>query len=370
MSDTRLKWPRRTHSLGLYVLSKQPSSLHGQATAKTGARGSRAALFGVAIVLSGVALAATLTKLAVAPAPISPALASVPEDPTYGLSEEAASLQVEGEVLLTATLPALAVPLAATADVALAARQLADEKTAKLALVIELAKGALKRRLLARQAQDGGAGTNVATTGGANGPMKLASLETGIAETLPELAPTPKKRPAATRLSQAKAKANERRRSTSAKLAYATPGDPEEARGGVFSGLSKVFNKGGKAQLPGRGSGIAVYEIATATVHMPDGTKLEAHSGLGHMKDNPKYVYKKNRGPTPPNIYKLRMRERRYHGVEAIRMLPVDRSAMRGRDGMLTHTRWCAAPTAPMAASPSRTTGSSWPPLKPARSTR
>ena len=71
---------------------------------------------------------------------------------------------------------------------------------------------------------------------------------------------------------------------------------------------------------------------------MPDGTKLEAHSGIGHRKDNPKYAYVKNLGPTPPNVYKLRMRERRFHGVEAIRMLPHDRAAMKGRDGMLAHT--------------------------------
>lgn len=118
-------------------------------------------------------------------------------------------------------------------------------------------------------------------------------------------------------------------------LAYATPGNPEDEENGVFSGIGKLFG-GGKA-APGRG--IAVYDISAATVHMPDGSKLEAHSGIGQRMDNPKHAYVKNYGPTPPNVYKLRMRERLFHGVEAIRMLPYDREAMKGRDGMLTHTR-------------------------------
>lgn len=130
--------------------------------------------------------------------------------------------------------------------------------------------------------------------------------------------------------------------SSSQTLAYA-PADitpDEDADANVFSGLKKIFNgnASNSGGLPGRGSGIAVYDISAATVHMPDGTQLEAHSGIGHMMDNPKYAYTKNLGPTPPNVYKLRMREKRFHGVEAIRMLPKDLTAMRGRDGMLTHT--------------------------------
>ncbi|MEL7524837.1 MAG: DUF2778 domain-containing protein [Pseudomonadota bacterium] len=120
-------------------------------------------------------------------------------------------------------------------------------------------------------------------------------------------------------------------------LAYATPGIPEEEGKSGFGGLGKIFN-GLKGGLPGRGSGIAVYDISAAVVHMPDGSKLEAHSGIGHRKDNPKYSHVRNLGPTPPNIYDLRMRERRFHGVEAIRMLPRDLAAMKGRDGMLAHS--------------------------------
>ncbi|MBX3578949.1 MAG: DUF2778 domain-containing protein [Rhizobiaceae bacterium] len=89
---------------------------------------------------------------------------------------------------------------------------------------------------------------------------------------------------------------------------------------------------------PKAGNGVAVYDISAATVYMPDGTTLEAHSGIGHMADNPDYVHVKMNGPTPPHTYNLRMREKRFHGVEAIRMLPIDGKNKHGRDGFLTHS--------------------------------
>jgi hypothetical protein len=49
-------------------------------------------------------------------------------------------------------------------------------------------------------------------------------------------------------------------------------------------------------------------------------------------------VHVKMNGPTPPNTYKLSMREKRFHGVEAIRMTPVGGQTMHGRDGMLAHS--------------------------------
>jgi hypothetical protein len=82
----------------------------------------------------------------------------------------------------------------------------------------------------------------------------------------------------------------------------------------------------------------AVYVIAESAVYLPNGTRLEAHSGLGHRVDDPRYITAKNRGPTPPNIYDLVMRERRFHGVRAIRLVPVDETRMFGRDGMLAHS--------------------------------
>jgi hypothetical protein len=85
-------------------------------------------------------------------------------------------------------------------------------------------------------------------------------------------------------------------------------------------------------------SKIAIYDIAGHTVYMPNGDTLEAHSGLGDRLDNPRYVNVKMKGPTPPNVYKMTMRERAFHGVRAIRLTPVDESKMFGRDGMLAHT--------------------------------
>ncbi|MDQ0457025.1 DUF2778 domain-containing protein [Rhizobium paknamense] len=93
-----------------------------------------------------------------------------------------------------------------------------------------------------------------------------------------------------------------------------------------------------RASLPGKGSGVAVYDISSATVHMPNGEKLVAHSGRGENRDNPRSVHIKNRGATPPNVYRLSMREALFHGVEALRMTPVGDGKMYGRDGFLTHT--------------------------------
>jgi hypothetical protein len=49
-------------------------------------------------------------------------------------------------------------------------------------------------------------------------------------------------------------------------------------------------------------------------------------------------VSEKDQGPTPPNVYNLALREELFHGVRAIRLLPVGGSDMFGRDGMLAHT--------------------------------
>ncbi|TIT15416.1 MAG: DUF2778 domain-containing protein [Mesorhizobium sp.] len=111
-------------------------------------------------------------------------------------------------------------------------------------------------------------------------------------------------------------------------LAYAKPDSPAGG-GGVFRSL---FTK------PGLGSGVAVYDISAKTVYMPDGSRLEAHSGRGSMADQPRYANRKNFGPTPPHTYDLRLRESRFHGVEALRLIPVDGKNKYGRDGFLAHT--------------------------------
>jgi hypothetical protein len=83
----------------------------------------------------------------------------------------------------------------------------------------------------------------------------------------------------------------------------------------------------------------AVYVITDKKVYMPDGTVLEAHSGLGDKMDDPRFARVRMRGVTPPHVYDLKMRESLFHGVEAIRMLPMGgEDAIFGRDGILAHT--------------------------------
>jgi hypothetical protein len=81
----------------------------------------------------------------------------------------------------------------------------------------------------------------------------------------------------------------------------------------------------------------AVYAIEGHFVYLPNGEKLEAHSGLGKWSDDVRYVNEKDRGPTPPNIYRLALRKTLFHGVQAIQLNPVDGTKMYGRDGILAH---------------------------------
>lgn len=83
----------------------------------------------------------------------------------------------------------------------------------------------------------------------------------------------------------------------------------------------------------------AVYDISAKTVYLPDGRRLEAHSGLGNRLDDPRYVGERMRGATPPHIYDLSMRESLFHGVQAIRLKPVGGEGnVYGRTGLLAHT--------------------------------
>jgi hypothetical protein len=82
----------------------------------------------------------------------------------------------------------------------------------------------------------------------------------------------------------------------------------------------------------------AIYDISARVVYLPNGERLEAHSGLGEHMDNPASSRIKMRGVTPPNTYTLKLREALFHGVQAIRMTPVDEEKMFGRDGILAHS--------------------------------
>jgi hypothetical protein len=81
----------------------------------------------------------------------------------------------------------------------------------------------------------------------------------------------------------------------------------------------------------------AIYDIAHHTVYLPNGTQLEAHSGLGNWIDDPRHVSERMRGATPPSVYELEPRGALFHGVAALRLKPVNGNVY-GRVGLLAHT--------------------------------
>jgi hypothetical protein len=108
-------------------------------------------------------------------------------------------------------------------------------------------------------------------------------------------------------------------------LASLTPGD------GLLSARKDLAALGFDGQT-------AVYDISGRTVYLPNGTKLEAHSGLGGLMDDPTNIHQRMVGATPPNVYDLRPREKLFHGVAALRMTPVGENEMHGRNGLLVHS--------------------------------
>lgn len=179
-------------------------------------------------------------------------------------------------------------------------------------------------------------------------PAPAASTEPGSA------APLPPPRPA--ELGQRAQKA-ETAAPAARKTAAATAAEPENVT--FFDKVFGPLQPAGKALayaapqtglldgLRGRGADptaaydglTAVYDISAHTVYLPDGTRLEAHSGLGDKIDDPRYVHVRMRGATPPHVYDLTFRERLFHGVRAIRLTPVGgEEAIHGRAGLLAHT--------------------------------
>ncbi|WP_412774099.1 tlde1 domain-containing protein [Nitrobacter sp.] len=197
-------------------------------------------------------------------------------------------------------------------------------------------------------------------------PVEVAALpaqstpETLPLPPLPQVAavvPMPAPRPAELRSLQAAAPS--RREVAQANATAALEPEPEPKKPSIFeklfgksvaNGLQLAFaapdggvTSGGESltlgRLPQYDRYTAVYDISARTVYMPDGTKLEAHSGLGKMLDDPRYADRKMRGVTPPHTYDLSLRERPFHGVEAIRLKPVGgEDEIYGRSGLLAHT--------------------------------
>ena len=107
--------------------------------------------------------------------------------------------------------------------------------------------------------------------------------------------------------------------------------------GGILTGNSA--EKSEISLKPPFNRDTAVYDITAKKVYLPDGTMLEAHSGLGDKIDNPDFVHVRMRGATPPHVYDLTLRESLFHGVEALRLNPVGgEDAIHGRTGLLAHT--------------------------------
>ena len=162
----------------------------------------------------------------------------------------------------------------------------------------------------------------------AHAAEQKADLLTALESDLPDLGLLPSWRPAIARKSVIAPVEPAAPKSPEPVLAYARPDNPMERPAAKSAGIP----------WPDAGRRTAIYDVSAAVVYMPNGEKLEAHSGRGKLRDNPKYSHVKMRGATPASTYKLTMRETRFHGVEAIRLNPIDGKAPKNRTGLLAHT--------------------------------
>jgi Protein of unknown function (DUF2778) len=107
----------------------------------------------------------------------------------------------------------------------------------------------------------------------------------------------------------------------------------------ITGSLGPTQNPALAGNTPRYDQSTAVYDITAHMVYLPDGSKLEAHSGLGSRLDDPRYVRERMYGATPPHLYDLEPREALFHGVAALRLKPVGgEEAIFGRSGLLAHT--------------------------------
>ena len=169
-------------------------------------------------------------------------------------------------------------------------------------------------------------------------PSRLASLQDAASSEKP-LAPAPKvltedKATVLALISNNKSpslfeKLFGKPKSEAATLAYAS------ADGDITGSVPTIMFDG----KPKYDQWTAVYDISAKKVYLPDGTELEAHSGLGAKMDDPRHVNIKMHGATPPHVYELTPREAIFHGDEALRMTPVGGDGrIFGRKGLLAHS--------------------------------
>ena len=183
---------------------------------------------------------------------------------------------------------------------------------------------------------------------------KPGEAEAKAAETLAPGVPLPRSRPTDVSLASRDQKAPASDKASAGDKASASDGDsthPDDPT--LLQKLSGMFryrltlasltpSDGIFASSPdlaalGYDKETAVYDITAHVVYLPNGSKLEAHSGLGDSRDDPRRVSERAVGSTPPAIYELKPREALFHGVQALRMLPVEGSAL-GRTGLLVHS--------------------------------
>jgi hypothetical protein len=112
---------------------------------------------------------------------------------------------------------------------------------------------------------------------------------------------------------------------------------PPIATAAVNSGVRAPLARQASLSSPDSQNRTAIYDISSHVVYLPNGRRLEAHSGFDSYMDDPRYVHVKSKGSTPPNTYRLVPRENLFHGVQAIRLIPVGAGNMFGREGILAH---------------------------------
>jgi len=154
-----------------------------------------------------------------------------------------------------------------------------------------------------------------------------------VVASLPPAPPVAPARPAAVPAPARPAAAPAAAASPAATVATRAPGDSRSGIAGLFS----AFSASPSVDRLGYDRQTAIYDISARTVYLPDGTRLEAHSGLGAALDDLRYVGERAVGPTPPHLYQLTMRESLFHGVQALRLTPVGDGGIYGRAGLLAH---------------------------------
>jgi hypothetical protein len=151
--------------------------------------------------------------------------------------------------------------------------------------------------------------------------------------------PLPRPRPALASadpqtVGQAEAVTTADNRTLMQKLSDLLPGKVRLASLTTDGGL---FREGPNLAALGYEPQTAVYDLSAHAVYLPNGMVLEAHSGMGSLRDDPVYVDRRMVGATPPASYDLKPREAMFHGVAALRMTPTGGATIFGRAGLLVH---------------------------------